>query len=207
MMVDNFTYTIFKFGAVTTGGIWRGIYAFILIVIFMEVFIKLYKSLDIQETKETNPISKTLTLVMVSLLIFSAIIAFSFPKYFGNDAIIEEGKISQLETNLPNIILLGSDGLNAQNMSVYGYERDTTPRIKELAGFSKLAENAFPNAGNSAGSVISILTGKLPTQTRLAYPPDILKGRMLINTCLEFYVAKVIKILKSPFHIMLMLLR
>jgi hypothetical protein len=39
-----------------------------------------------------------------------------------------------------------------------------------------VAENAFPNAGTTAGSVASILTGKLPIQTRLIYPPDILDG-------------------------------
>jgi hypothetical protein len=39
-----------------------------------------------------------------------------------------------------------------------------------------LAENNFPNANITAGSLASIFTSKLPTQTRLMYPPDILRG-------------------------------
>ena len=83
---------------------------------------------------------------------------------------------TQPTSRLPNIILLGSDGLNADNLSVYGYSRETTPRLKELAQTSLVAENAFTNAANTTGSVISIMTSKLPTQTRVLYPPDILTG-------------------------------
>jgi arylsulfatase A-like enzyme len=39
-----------------------------------------------------------------------------------------------------------------------------------------VAENAFSNSGNTAGSLTSILTGKLPIETRVLYPPDILVG-------------------------------
>lgn len=78
---------------------------------------------------------------------------------------------------LPNILLIVGDGVETEHMSLYGYDRDTTPFLRELAGRSLLCENNFPNAGPSAASVASILTGKLPTQTRLIFPPDILKGK------------------------------
>jgi hypothetical protein len=76
----------------------------------------------------------------------------------------------------PNILLIGSDGLNADRMSVYGYGQNTTPFLTDFANQSLLAENNFPNASITTGSVVSILTGKLPTETRTLYPPDILKG-------------------------------
>ena len=76
----------------------------------------------------------------------------------------------------PNIILIGSDGISAKNMSVYGYSRQTTPYIDELAEVSLVAENAFTNSGNTYGSILSLLTGKMPTQLRIIYPPDILHG-------------------------------
>jgi hypothetical protein len=76
----------------------------------------------------------------------------------------------------PNIILIGSDGLNATNMSLYGYERDTTPVLKELSNSSLLAENAFANSSNSTGSTTSMLTGKPPAQTRVLQLPNILQG-------------------------------
>jgi hypothetical protein len=77
---------------------------------------------------------------------------------------------------LPDIILIGSDGLSAKNMSLYGYTRDTTPYINSLAEVSLVAENAFTNSGKTYGSIISILTGKMPTSTRVINPPDILYG-------------------------------
>ena len=74
---------------------------------------------------------------------------------------------SEKSSRTPNIILLGSDGLNADNMSAYGYQRPTTPVINELAQSSLIAENNFTNASNSGGSVISIFTGKLPFTTSI----------------------------------------
>jgi hypothetical protein len=76
----------------------------------------------------------------------------------------------------PNIILFGSDGLNAANMSVYGYERDTTPFLRELAGESLVGLNHFPNADHSLGSDTALLTGKLPLATRVYNDQDILRG-------------------------------
>ncbi len=78
---------------------------------------------------------------------------------------------------LPNILLIVGDGIESEHMSLYGYDRDTTPYLRQLAERSLLCENNFPNAGPSAASVASILTGKHPTETRLIYPPDILTGK------------------------------
>ena len=186
LMVDNFTYTIFNFGVVSTGGIWRGIYAFFLVVIFVEIYIKLIDILDFSGHKKTKPNYKTPIIFLGGVTLISLVITFTQPKLFTDMIWKGNGGSAQQTTKKPNIILLGSDGLNAQNLSAYGYQRDTTRRIKELASTSKIAENAFPNAGNSAGSVISILTSKLPTQTRLSYPPDILKVMMLFSIYQEF---------------------
>jgi arylsulfatase A-like enzyme len=76
----------------------------------------------------------------------------------------------------PNILLIGLDGADAEQMSLYGYERHTTPFLEELAQQSLVFSNAFSNAGNTAGSLTSILTGRLPTTTRVIYAPDILRG-------------------------------
>ena len=78
---------------------------------------------------------------------------------------------------LPNILLIVGDGVETEHMSLYGYDRDTTPYLRKLAERSLLCENNFPNAAPSAASVASLLTGKLPTETRLIFPPDILTGK------------------------------
>lgn len=77
----------------------------------------------------------------------------------------------------PHIVLITVEGLNASSMSLYGYERDTTPFIKEEFSDSALiATNSFTNSGATAGSITSILTSKYPTNTRVLYPPDILRS-------------------------------
>jgi arylsulfatase A-like enzyme len=77
---------------------------------------------------------------------------------------------------MPNIVLLGLDGVNATHMSIYGYERDTTPNLSKIVQNALVAENAFANAGKTGGSLTSLLTGKFPTETRVIFPPDILVG-------------------------------
>jgi len=74
----------------------------------------------------------------------------------------------------PNIILITGDGLNADHMSIYGYERKTTPQIEKIAGESLIAMNSYTNSGDTQGSLISIFTGKTPIKTGVLYPPDTL---------------------------------
>jgi len=76
----------------------------------------------------------------------------------------------------PNIIILGTDGLDASHMSLYGYERETTANIDQLAEMSLVSENHFSNACCTLGSTLSTLTGKLPLDTKTLTPPDILQG-------------------------------
>ncbi len=76
----------------------------------------------------------------------------------------------------PNIILISSDGLDASHMSVYGYERDTTPFLRELAASSLVSENNFANTDHSLGSETSVLTGRNPVVTKVLFSPDILRG-------------------------------
>lgn len=77
----------------------------------------------------------------------------------------------------PNILLISSDGIEADHTSVYGYERQTTPHLNELVPRALVCENAFANCARTTGTLTSILTGRLPTETRVIFPPDVLTGR------------------------------
>lgn len=77
---------------------------------------------------------------------------------------------------LPNIVMVGSDGVDADRMSLYGYSRDTTPFLSSLASQALVADFAFPNAATTGGSISSLLTGRLPSTTGVLYPPNILRG-------------------------------
>lgn len=83
----------------------------------------------------------------------------------------------QSNEKLPNIILFSSDGLETRRMSVYGANRDTTPNIREFAKSAIVFTQAYCNVQNTRGSVVSILTGKSPTTTKVFGPGEILLDR------------------------------
>ncbi len=89
--------------------------------------------------------------------------------------------------NKKNVVLITTDGLETAFMSVYGYEKDTTPFLRTLAPKALIARNHFSNSGNTGGSITSILTGKHPTTNRVLYRPDILRGeKTAIKVFLQF---------------------
>ena len=168
ILIDNFTYTVFGLGIVSTSGIFRSIYAVLFLALFTASFRTIYKYIRSSNMPSLQSV--------YFVLIFLTLSTITFITQIPNSQILNRLDIRQKPSELPNIILLGLDGVNAENMSVYGYERDTTPNIKSLAQDALIAENAFSNSGNTGGSLTSILTGKLPTETRVIYPPDILTG-------------------------------
>jgi arylsulfatase A-like enzyme len=175
LLVDNFTYTIFKFGIISTQGWSTFLYLIGFLLLLLYSFLEIKKSLSsfdgwIAKQKMRRLLDLALILVLV------ASFAFNYERPETNGQEFSAGAQVKSE-NYPNILLITADGLNAINTSAYGYERDTTPRIKALAEHSLVAENAFNNSGNTMGSVISMYTGKYPTETRTLYAPDILKGK------------------------------
>lgn len=88
--------------------------------------------------------------------------------------------VSGRPTRRPDILLIGLDGVNADHLSLYGYERQTTPFLTELAREAMVFTNAYSNAGNTGGALTAILTGRLPTDTRVIFAPDILRGESAV---------------------------
>jgi arylsulfatase A-like enzyme len=176
ILIDNFTYTVFRFGIVSTERIARGIYG----IGFVILFVLLYRNVRNTAEHLDNEIQKHKKSIRLITIILAVILlgAISVP-YFRHGTfkqLIPESKLTSSTNQLPNIILITSDGLNADHMSLYGYERDTTPFLKGISKSSLVAENAFSNSANTTGSTISILTGKYPTSTRVLYPPNILRN-------------------------------
>lgn len=174
LLIDNFTYTIFNFGIITSTGITRGIYGVFYIFLVIISINETSKLIDLLEKRNHKLKSKYKIFFIILLLILILI--------FGTTPIINNFLTkNSLESHLslvksPHVFLITADGINAENMSVYGYERETTPFLQQLAKESLVAQNAFTNSANTAGSIISILTSKHPIETRVLYPPDILKS-------------------------------
>lgn len=64
----------------------------------------------------------------------------------------------------PNVLLVVLDSARAQNMSLYGYERETTPNLERLADAATVYEQARAPARWSLPSHVSLFTGRHAAQ-------------------------------------------
>lgn len=64
--------------------------------------------------------------------------------------------------NKPNIILIILDCLRADHLGCYGYTRNTSPNIDDLAENGLIFSNAFSQGGYTLASIPSIFTSKFP---------------------------------------------
>ncbi|MDE2667095.1 MAG: sulfatase-like hydrolase/transferase [Acidobacteriota bacterium] len=172
LMVDNFTLTVLGWGIrhVEAKGLLG--YQALLVLIAVAVYTLTWQAI---RTISRHGLGRSLGVACAAM----ASITLVGTLYLGTHKVSASTPVGPHVKNgvLPNILLIVGDGVEAEHMSLYGYDRDTTPYLRQLADRSLLCENNFPNAGPSAASVASILTGKLPTETRLIYPPDILRGK------------------------------
>ncbi|MFC4407867.1 sulfatase [Haloarchaeobius iranensis] len=61
-----------------------------------------------------------------------------------------------------NVILLSADALRADHLSCYGYHRDTSPVLDELAEESIRFTNAYSASSHTREAIPALLTGKYP---------------------------------------------
>ncbi|NOY38663.1 MAG: sulfatase, partial [Nitrospirae bacterium] len=76
---------------------------------------------------------------------------------------VNDSALSLQGSDKPNVILITMDTVRADHLSVYGYERDTTPNLKRLAEVSSLYSNAISTSDITLPSHASIFTGLYPT--------------------------------------------
>jgi glucan phosphoethanolaminetransferase (alkaline phosphatase superfamily) len=176
LWLDSFTYTVFRFGILTSTGLLRIAYGVLVLLLFFELYRWLLRLQGVSSQARLTPSAfKLLCGAFLGLLIVSAAAAVSQISSPSEEISPGESYISSGK-ELPDIILIGGDGVNANHMSLYGYTRETTPVIDALGDVSLVAENAYTNTSKTYGSIISMLTGKYPTRTRVFSPPDILHG-------------------------------
>lgn len=172
LLIDNFTYTVFKFGIVDSTTIIRGVYFGIWILMFVLFDHNLARNIILRvEKKEGNKALGLLAALVTIILITTSLMIIRVPSG-------ASGELNSLANarDLPNIVLFTADGVYSRKMSVYGYVRETTPFLDSIKDDLVIGNNHFTNAANTSGSIISILTGKVPSETRVLFPPDLLKG-------------------------------
>ncbi len=78
-----------------------------------------------------------------------------------NDGALQESiKLSDAQIDRPNIILITFDALTTENMSLYGYERLTTPFISEWAKSASVFTRAEAASVWTPPTVASLMLGK-----------------------------------------------
>jgi len=83
-------------------------------------------------------------------------------------------------TARPNVVVIVMDTVRADHLSLYGYSRDTTPRLKELAQDSVVYDNAFAASDITLTSHASLFTGMYPSwHNAYSQPPAAVYGREL----------------------------
>ena len=74
--------------------------------------------------------------------------------------------LREREEKYPDIILITADSLSAENISLYGYHRETTPLLQKLISAEKrrckVFANFYANSNWTPPGISAILTGKLP---------------------------------------------
>ncbi len=186
LLIDNFTYTVFHFGIVTSQGALRAGYAGLSVILLILWYRQVLISANIQapvHAKREAALSRSRRIRLSSasiglgagLAMAALSIAIGLIRIFTSTAVA--GESTAAAERLPHIVLLAGEGLDSKWMSLYGYYRKTTPTLDQLAESGLVAENNFTNASHTTGSEFSLLTGKYPAVTRLLYSPNILQGQ------------------------------
>lgn len=169
VVIDNFTLTLFGWGIRSASG------AVIYFYRAMTLCLVVFGTWFLHGLLQHNSSRRTLNLLSVAagiILAGSVTLLAGVASHSGEQSL----SIPANANELPNIVILSADGLAAGHMSVYGYERPTTPFMDSIRDELLISENHFTNSADTGGSVISMLSGKEPTTTRVIYPPDILRG-------------------------------
>ena len=174
LLLDNFTYTLFRFGVLTSTGFWRGVY----LALFAGLWIWGWRAalgLLRMALGQRRPVRTAVVGLLAALACWGGLLATGADRPAAPVAAADGPKPAR---DRPNVLILAWDGISAEHLSLYGYERDTTPFLRTFHPDRALVcANAFANSLNSGGSIASLLTGKQPTTLRTYYPPEILTGR------------------------------
>ena len=170
LLADNFSNTLLGFGSEDSFGFSRLIY--VLLIVGCLGYYTIAFGRWATKYSFLGPRHFLITAVVLSIFLATASIDTTGG---ANQQQLNSAVKSESPTH--NVLIIGSDGVNASNLSLYGYHRETSKFLEELAGESMWALNAFTNSAHTSGTIISLMTGKLPFESGVIYAPDVLKGQ------------------------------
>jgi hypothetical protein len=161
MVIENFSYTLFKFG-LKTGDAASGKIGFMLLALMLAWLWQRAVRTAARGALFLWPVSGA---VIVGALAWFVVLGLQ------HQSAVSAHKV---QPNVPpyNVLILSTDGIEDEHMSVYGYGRPTTPFLQSVKSQFMVFDDAFSNSGNTDGSLASLLTGISPLVSHVVYPPD-----------------------------------
>jgi hypothetical protein len=171
LWIDNFFYSIFKIGIITTESYQVAIYA----IAVLGLLCWFLRKFTLGNKVEWDVWAKNVFVYGLSSILLVSLLVSALRLYTSDSVhfVMPAGH----SRDYPNILLFASDGIEADKLSMYGYHRQTTPNLAQLSGQGLIATAALSNAARTTGSTTSMLTGKLPTTTKVLFPPQVLIGQ------------------------------
>jgi arylsulfatase A-like enzyme len=178
LLVDNFTYTMFRFGVSSLAGPVRIVHSLIFLTLLVLAWRVLFRQLDAAALLGLpERFWKGVVVAFALAALGTGVVKTLTEPGDGRDALSGLAEVTDDAVEAgKNVLIFSSDGIDAGHMSAYGYQRDTTPFVRSLAPEMLVFENHFTNAAKTTGSIVSMLSGKSPTTTRVIFRPDVLTG-------------------------------
>jgi len=126
ILVDNYTYTLFDYGVISSDGPARPLYGLWFLLLLLASYFFLYRRANALAASASRRSLITLAGILLGISAADSIYALSTDTRSSGASINAQTKLDRL----PNILLISSDGINANRTSIYGYERDTTPFLR-----------------------------------------------------------------------------
>jgi arylsulfatase A-like enzyme len=100
------------------------------------------------------------TFLLVIAIVLGLLIAMSGGKEFTERRVLAH--LPDAHTGAPNVLLIVLDTVRAENLSLYGYRRPTTPHLEQIAKKGVVFERAISTAPWTLPSHASMFTGRYP---------------------------------------------
>ncbi|RLA40385.1 MAG: hypothetical protein DRR42_25925, partial [Gammaproteobacteria bacterium] len=174
LLIDNFTYTFFGAASFSQNNAMRFLY----LPVYITLIVLSVRFLLVRVEAGESALSGRVFSSTASLLLVLGVVFVSMDAVEGRirpDSAVQEFTSAAVSPKI-NVLFLFADGIDSKRMSVYGYDRKTTPFLDSIEDELLVFENHFTNAGKTTGSVASLLSGKYPASTRVIYRPDIFTG-------------------------------
>jgi arylsulfatase A-like enzyme len=121
-------------------------------------------SVSILHRYNTRRLQKAGGTLLIFMLAAFVAISFTGPYGFDSKAGASQGSDSVDSEGMPNILWIVMDTVRVDGLSCYGYHRNTTPNIDEIADEGILYENAIAQSGWTLPSHASMFTGTVPSK-------------------------------------------